>query len=561
MQVRWRTVPVRMVVFFAGVFLTYLVVVNGLLVTGAARAILNRLSPVHAHFDWTSAYSPWFMRVHVRGMVFRGEDSSVQWEMKFDRASATIACRDLFSKRVHLSGAKASGVGIRMRFKVDASEITPELLAALPPMPPELANPPVKPAIPPPAPTDDDYFLWTVQVDDVVGEHVREVWVDSLRYTEVDGFVQGGFFFRPLRTVRVPGADYRATNGAVSIGGHALVDNLHGTLAITIHDLDMHAPTWLDALRAIDASTNSAADIEDLRGISRELHGGAGTISATFAVAGGALLPHSQARLRSDAWTFARGEASVSGSSLVSGHVDQDSVVHAQMDTSNGTFEHARAVVAKGGAFAIVFRSADASVTRPPEHWNASVNLTSASLPNLAALDSLFGNEVFKGGTARVSAHADVDDHSAANARFDLKDVDVSGIEGWWATFSASPLAYSIGGTPSFNATFIGKIRDAQAPLAVLGAPAMARAFVGDGTFAVKSIVHVAGSTVRLDDVRLMGDAVDVLAHLRKDAHGASGAMLVETKLANVGLDVAHGGAVVHPLASHAWYEGTVHAE
>jgi len=62
--------------------------------------------------------------------------------MRFDRANASfgVAISSTARSAPRRVGERRS---IRMRFKVDPPELTPALLEKLPPMPPELSNPPV----------------------------------------------------------------------------------------------------------------------------------------------------------------------------------------------------------------------------------------------------------------------------------------------------------------------------------------------------------------------------------------------------------------------------------
>ncbi len=547
----------RCFVFALGVYLTYLVVINALIVSGAMRFVVNRLAPVHAHFDWSSAYSPWFLRVHTKNLVFRGEDSSVQWEMRFDRANATFALTDFFSKRVHMRDAQASGVQIRIRFKVDAARATPAVLAKLPPMPHELAAP-IKPAVPPPEPTDDNYYLWTVQLDDAVADRVHEVWIDSLHYTDDAGDVRGSFFLKPLRVARIPSAEYRATAGTIASGEDVSIRDIRGNVALKLRDYDMRTLEGGARLERVDAKVDVEAKIVDLHAFADELRGGAGPLQLSVEMVHGAVRPGSRAWFRSQDWTATDGAQSASGTSRIDARVDGDAVAHAVVETWGASIRHGKETLVKIPVMSIALRSPDTDLTKPIERWNASIDVPSGDVPSLVALNSIFGNKVFDAGSLRVVAHAELDQHDVRSARLELKDVNIRNLRGWWVSVSASPMSYSLKGA-SMHATVIGKMRDAQVPLEIIGAPGIARSFIGSQSFALKSIVAVVGGAAwTFNDVRLIGDSVEAYAHVRKDARGATGAMIFETKLANVGLDLEHGDATVHPLASHAWYERTL---
>src|SRR5256885_13250338 len=92
----------RIVAPFLSVYVTYLFLANVALETGALKYALNRAKPERVHFDWSSAYSVWFFRVHTRDFALRGEDHALQWYMTFDRATVTFVPTDFFHRRVHM---------------------------------------------------------------------------------------------------------------------------------------------------------------------------------------------------------------------------------------------------------------------------------------------------------------------------------------------------------------------------------------------------------------------------------------------------------------------------
>ena len=120
---------------------------------------------------------------------------------------------------------------------------------------------------------------------------------------------------------------------------------------------------------------------------------------------------------------------------------------------------------------------------------------------------------------------------------------------------ASSPLSIALGRNAGFQTTLVGKCKDAQVPLAIAGAPNLVRTIFGAQSFAVSAKVHVAGSTTKLTDVRIIGDSIEAIG--RYDAHGATddGVALIQTSLANVGVILHDGEASLTPFASHAWYD------
>src|SRR5687768_518393 len=168
--------------FIAIVAVSYLVVANVLLRT---RLLRNAVSGSSLNFairgnatalllDYDSAYSIFPGRVHVEGLRIRGRERTLEWLLTLDRADASISLVDLLRQRFHATRVSSSGFTIRLRLRLDRATATPGVIAALPPIA-GFADPPLLDGGPePPLLTDQNYNLWTVELEDVDVEHVRE---------------------------------------------------------------------------------------------------------------------------------------------------------------------------------------------------------------------------------------------------------------------------------------------------------------------------------------------------------------------------------------------------
>jgi len=90
---------------------------------------------------------------------------------------------------------------MRLRQRLEAAAATAEALAVLPPIE-GLLEPPLRSRVPTPPISDQDYDLWSVQLDDVDAEDVREVWLDAYRFTG-EAHATGGFALQFQRMARV----------------------------------------------------------------------------------------------------------------------------------------------------------------------------------------------------------------------------------------------------------------------------------------------------------------------------------------------------------------------
>jgi hypothetical protein len=117
---------------------------------------------------------------------------------------------------------------------------------------PGFLDPPLADVGPPPPPlTDARYNLWSVELDDVVAEHVREIWVDTLRYSG-DLEVRGWWVFRPMRVLEVGDATVDVRDLDV---GYGMVEpwatSVVGRLAVRVHRVDLQTVKGLQLINSV----------------------------------------------------------------------------------------------------------------------------------------------------------------------------------------------------------------------------------------------------------------------------------------------------------------------
>jgi hypothetical protein len=218
------------------VALLYLVAMNLVLRTRILRDALTAESGT-LRVEYASAYCAWPGIVHARGLVIRGRDSNVEWLVAVDHLEFHDSVLDLLRRRFRATHVRGDGVSVRLRQRLD--RVT-DAASALPPIP-GFMDPPRAAAGPEPPPlTDKDYNLWTVELEDVMAEHVREIWVDTARIAG-DLRVEGRWLFRPLRRLEVGPASVDLRSANVSYGGDVpLALDVHGSLVVTISPTDIH---------------------------------------------------------------------------------------------------------------------------------------------------------------------------------------------------------------------------------------------------------------------------------------------------------------------------------
>jgi hypothetical protein len=232
-----------------GVTLLYLIGMNVFLRERFFRDAIS-FDPGSLSVRYVSAYSLLPGRIHVDGLTIRGRDSSVEWILTLDRCDFRVSFVDLIHHRFHAAHVRGDGLSLRLRERLD--EVTRSVIA-LPPVP-GFRDPPRTDVGPPePLPTDENYKLWAVQLDDVVAEHVREIWIDTVRYGG-DLTIRGRWLFRPLRWLEIGPAAIDVRSLDVSYGQlETWVSALRGSVEVTLHPLDIRdaaASAFLDHLSA-----------------------------------------------------------------------------------------------------------------------------------------------------------------------------------------------------------------------------------------------------------------------------------------------------------------------
>lgn len=598
-KLRW--LGIRALIGVAGTYVAYLFVINVLLSTGLGKKLLNDADPTHAHFEWDSAYSLWFAQVHTKGFVVRGTDSAVEWRITADEASTSFGITDFFQRRVHMHGTTAKGISVRVRFKVTAP--TAEYLAKLPPIE-GLPDPPIKPPEKPPL-TDADYNLWSVAIDDFAAEDFRELWVDTVRFTDAGGgSVAGAFYFKPMRLLRVDPTEYTARLGKVETGATTIASDIHGTFGAHVVEFDPRN----DPFAFVDASAVAVAKLADLVwlnpivGPSVALAGGGGPLEVSARIRQGVIEPGSRFDLWSQAWSASAERHRVSGTSLVHARVPKKSPTLSlvTLESYDVDVQHDQAQLVRAPSVNVLATFENTDLAASFRSWTLHLDMVAASVPHLEALNGYTdGSGILYGGSARVTVHGDADPAGAAGtfhallsgatmqagsavvkgngtvdltlrrfelatgeaefaaAGLELHDVSSGKQTGYWASVNASPLKVSTAGGLTVQATLAGKARDAQLPIVIMDAPGLVATLVGKQGFTFSTRMRMTPTMTDYSDVHVLGQTFDLRAHYRADGKGKNGSALVTTPSINIGLDIRKGSISVRPFASQEWYSQT----
>jgi hypothetical protein len=263
-----------------GIAVLYLGGMNVFLGTHLFRNLISA-EPESLRVEYDRAYSLWPGRIHVEGLSIRGRDSNIEWILRLDRCDFHVIFADLARMKFHVQEVRGDGLGLRVRLRADV--VSPGTMAALPPVP-GFPDPPLTDVGPPPPPiTDATYRLWSVDLEDVVADHVREVWIDTLRYSG-DLEIRGRWAFRPMRMLDVGPAtiDVRALDA-----GRGTVESwasaVRGHLAVRVYPVDLQAVRGVHLIDSVSVSGGLRGTAELANAVNRATQDKAVTVTRATA--------------------------------------------------------------------------------------------------------------------------------------------------------------------------------------------------------------------------------------------------------------------------------------
>jgi hypothetical protein len=255
-------------VAIVSLYALYVAAVNIVYSTPLFAKIIAAGDPETVFVSYEKAWSVWPGRTHTRGLVIRSSDSHVQWILRTDACVFDVSIPDLLRKKLHFTWAHGRGVSLQIRRRVPAPAATPEYVDSLPPV----AGFPRIPLLKQEPPdllekwNDAYYHLWTIQLDDIHADDVRELWMDSVRY-EGNVDVVGGFFLQPIRKVVIGPITSSIRNGRVTVLGRSVFDGMQGTATLRIDDFDPRTTGAAAFLHLLSASTELHGHTPDLANV------------------------------------------------------------------------------------------------------------------------------------------------------------------------------------------------------------------------------------------------------------------------------------------------------
>jgi hypothetical protein len=392
--------------------LSYLVGMNVFLRTHLFRDAAGA-DPETLLIDYASAYSVWPGRIHVEGLSIRGRDSNVEWILLIDRCDFRVSFADLVHAKFHAHRVRGDGLSLRIRLRTDT--MTPERMAALPPVP-GFPDPPLRDVGPVAPPlTDANYDLWSVELDDVVAEHVREIWIDTMRVSG-DLEIRGRWLFRPVRWLEVGPAILDARELQV---GYGMVEpwssGVTGRLDVTIHPLDLQGIEGVEILEhtSIRGDVGGTAHVANVlnrtfQARATKMTVGDAPLEVHADLDHGVLRPGTYVHSSPfDAAATAEGLA-LEASLQIELHVDDDDVGYAGLHVAAARVSAGGLPRARALSIATTLTSRELDLSRPFSDATYAVDVDGADIESLAYWRSRVAptsDVEIPSGTVRVGGH------------------------------------------------------------------------------------------------------------------------------------------------------------
>ena len=221
---RARWIVIALAVVAAVVVLIAFVVPNALLKGDFLPKRMNK-DPDHGWLEYASASSPWPGTLRVKSFRYRDRDPKAEWSIAMEEGTLDYSLADLLRKRFHVTRLSGRGFVFRVRSRLTRAEATAARLARLPkiegfPDPPLLGE--ISPKTPP---TGKE---WSVQIDGIAVDDVREVWIEEYRCTG-ESRLTGAFFLRPKHRAEIFGAKLAIRSGEIRFGRDVIAADVRAT--------------------------------------------------------------------------------------------------------------------------------------------------------------------------------------------------------------------------------------------------------------------------------------------------------------------------------------------
>lgn len=224
----------RVVLALVALWVLYVAAFETAVRTGVAERLINR-RPHKLAVAFASAHS-WFpFWATASGIEARGQTLRLRWQAHVDRASGWLVPWYLPGRRIHLAGAEAAGLELRLLRESDkgvSSAPLPSPGAA--PLERDLSLLPAILPLAPPPPGPPRVPRWTIEVVAFTATGVREIWAESYRFT-TEAKANGTLTLHlPTHELEVAESTIEFTAGTLRVGDQTLAEQLSGSAELAV---------------------------------------------------------------------------------------------------------------------------------------------------------------------------------------------------------------------------------------------------------------------------------------------------------------------------------------
>jgi hypothetical protein len=508
-----------------GAYFTYLIGINLFLSTALFDVAINA-DPGTLDVHFTRGWSLWPGRIHAKDLSIRGRDGSVEWMLRIPVVQFDLSFRALAHRRFQVARVLGSGGSFRLRNRLDPWEVSRERVAGLP----LIEGFPAVPVRPYSQCSlsewsDAHYRLWTIQLDDIHADAVRELWINRYRL-EGHTSATGRFYLKPVRSAEVGPLHFEVRASALSVRDAPWVEALDGSADFALPQFDPRVRTGKDLLRALSAGVDLRGVVPDVGGLPLplphdvRLRGALELRRLRLRLDSGHPLGGSHVEAAGSRIALERGDHELSSSLAVTGEIEEkDERLAFRAVASGARLERAGETVLVAPRVDIAGASPrpEVGAAAPPVHL--TVESPDIELPDVRALATYLPATVtLLGGRARGGVWGEAwPDESRARGRASMQaedlDVRVSGVRvrgGATALGSVDSFDWRTGRMEQPEASVTVRSRVDAAP----GGPGPGKDFaadveafvVGRGYRPEEGTVDVSGSGVRLRNLVVAGE-------------------------------------------------------
>ncbi len=221
----------------------YYVGLNGFLFSPWAGKLM-KIAPEAVQISYSQAYTIIPFRIEVDDLRISIQDPLMHMYISADHAGGSIYPWTLIKHQFFATNLRGEGVVFRMRMREDAKNITPAMMAMMPPIP-------GYPSMEKGEPLDPRIKPLGVELTHLVVKNLHQVWINEFNF---DGHidVDGGFALEALKSLRLDHTALTNIKGTLTRAKKHFASIDEMKLEASLPEISLEKPDLLPMLTALD---------------------------------------------------------------------------------------------------------------------------------------------------------------------------------------------------------------------------------------------------------------------------------------------------------------------